>query len=1182
MLLDGWSLSTLIAEVFASYEALRHGEEPRLGRPRPYRDYIAWLEAQDLARAEVYWRERLAGFRAATPLRLEPPRGTATGALEEWSRLPAALTASLEGLARRHRLTLNTVLQGVWAILLSRYSGEMDVVFGTTVSGRPEGLEGVDSIVGLFVNTLPVRAEVRGPARLGSWLNDLQQEQVLMRELESTPLARIMGWSDLPRGTALFHTLFGFENYPASAAFESQADRGDLTLDDIRTSERVDLPVSFGVMPGGEGLSLYLGFDSRRLERAAALRMLGHFTALLGAVASGLDQPIGGLPILTRIEAAQLLLEWNDTGAPGPGDRCLHTLFETQTLWTPHAPAAISGEIAYSYEDLNARANQLAHHLRELGAGPEETVGICLERDLPLLVAILGVLKSGSAYVPIDPDYPQDRVSFMLRDARVSRVLTVRHLLDRLRDIEAPLLLLDEDWPTIARQSLRNPAPLARPESLAYAIYTSGSTGQPKAALIEHRSLVAYTVDIAERFGLESSDRFLQFAAAGFDVLAEELFPVWWSGAAVVMPTQRQVPTPMELTRMIEEQKVTAFELPTGYWQEWIYDLTIRNQPVPASVRLAIVGGQRVSPERLADWRRSGLALLNVYGLTEVTITSTVYRLEPGDPEITEGFELPIGRPTAGTRLYLLGSDYLPVPLGSPGELFIGGPGVARGYLHRPGLTAERFVPDPFAPGGGRLYRTGDLVRCRPDGNLEFLGRIDNQVKVRGYRVEPGEIEALLSRCPGVQEAVVLAHQDKEGESFLAAYALVGTGPTSPGVAEIRDFLRQRLPAYMVPAAIIPMTELPRTTHGKTDRRALPRPGEILATRGEALGTPRDLMEFELVRIWEEVLAVRPVGITSDFFELGGQSLSAMRLIAKIKKRFDLDLPIIALFQAPTVEKLAAVLRREIRGLPYTPLVEIQRGGAKPRLFCVHPAGGGVLSYRELASLLGADRPFYGFQAPGQSEGQEPLDSIEALATLYVKAMRELQPAGPYLLAGWSFGSYVAFEMAQQLLAAGEDVPLLVVMDTSAHTDAQGRDPLKVSDARLLYRTLELDLSDETLAHLDPDGQLAYVIDLARERNLLPPDSDVAQARRQIKLYKAHALAERSYRSRSYPGRVLLLRAAEQPEATAQSPDLGWREILSGDFDVFEVPGNHMEMLQPPHVKGLAQTLGSFLTTLGL
>jgi amino acid adenylation domain-containing protein/non-ribosomal peptide synthase protein (TIGR01720 family) len=1190
LLLDGWSLSTVTAAVFAAYEALVRGEEPDLGRARPYRDYIAWLESQDLGPAEVYWRELLAGFRVATPLRLEPRPGAAPGAQEESRRLPVALTGALEGLARRHRLTLNTLLQGVWAILLSRYSGESDVVFGVTVSGRPESLPGVESILGLFVNTLPVRVEILPQSALGPWLGRLQQQQVRMRELEHTPLARIQGWSDVPRGTGLFHTLFSFENFPVGAAFQSQAGHAStLSLGRVRTSERAGLPISFGVFPG-EGLSLYAGFDPRFLDVASVHRMLGHFGVLLAAFPGGFERPLGALPMLTEPEVAQLLVEWNDTALRGPGERCLHTLFEIQTQWTPQAPAVISGWTAHSYAELNGRANQLAHALRALGIGPEVAVGIFLERSLELLVAVLGVLKSGGAYVPIDPDYPADRVSFMLQDIRVAAVVTERRLADRLDAASAPLLLLDEDGPALAEHSRKNPAPLATPASLAYAIYTSGSTGLPKAALIEHRSLSLYAADFAERLGLTPRDRFLQFASPGFDVLGEELFPIWWSGGAVVLPEagrggrKGQVPAPQELSRLLEERGVTVFELPTGYWQEWIYDLALRGQPLPRTLRLAIVGGQRVSPDRLRDWRRTGLPLVNVYGLTEVTITSTLFRLAPDGPTPGESFELPIGRPTGGTRLYVLDAGYQPVPVGSPGELFIGGPGCARGYFGRPELTAERFVPDPFAGGrGARLYRTGDLVRYRAEGDLYFLGRLDNQVKVRGYRIEPGEIEALLCRCPGVQEAVVLAHPDASGETALTAYLLVGGEDRAPEVAEIRSFLLDRLPAYMVPATLLPLRELPRTPHGKIDRSALPRPGEIRAARAVAgtAGAPRDLLELELARIWEEVLAVPAVGVADNFFELGGQSLSALRLMAQIETRFGRGLPILTLFQAPTVEGLAALLRQAIGELPYSPLVEIQRGGVQPGFYCVHPAGGGVLAYRDLARHLGPDRPFYAFQAPGLTAGQEPLDRIERLAASYLAALRGRQPQGPYLLGGWSFGTYVALEMAQQLQAAGEEVSLLVVLDTAAQPDGQGRDPLKVGDARLLYETLGLDIQDEDLATFDEDGKFSYVIELARQRKILPPGFEADHARRHIRLFKAHAAAERAYRPQSYPGRVVLLRAAEQPEASRSSRDLGWGTIALGGLEVLDVPGNHTNMLQLPQIEELARLLRRSLPTVG-
>jgi amino acid adenylation domain-containing protein len=739
ILMDGWSMFHVLGQVFGAYDALAAGQPFEADVSRPYRDYIRWMKQQSLPRAEAFWRENLAGFTAPTPLPVDSAAaadtdaGTGAEDFESLSEhLPADTTAALSALAAEHHLTLNTILQGSWALLLARAAGEDDVLFGSVVSGRPPDLDGVESMVGLFINSLPVRVRVPADATTASWLSGLQAEQAALRDFEYSPLVEVQGWSDVPRGNALFESLFLFENYHKDTPLEEMC--RSLRIRDIRWFERHNFPIAAVAIPGPERLELRIIHQTSRFSGDAVRRMLGHWRTLLTGMVANPDAALADLPMLTDEEREQLVTTWNETGSDYPRDATIHGLFEEQVARDPDAVALRLDGASLSYGELNRRANQLAHHLRGLGVGPEVQVGMCLERSFEMMVALLGILKAGGAYVSLDPDYPRDRLALMLTETATPVLLTQDSLADALPAHDARVIRLDTEWDAIAGESAENPDAGATAESLAYVIYTSGSTGRPKGTCVPHRAVVRLVRD-TNFARLDASQVFLQFATVSFDASTLELWGSLLNGARLVL-FPAGAPSLEDLERVLRDEGVTILWLTAGLFHQMM-----EQRPGGLSgLEQLLVGGDVLSVPhvRQAIETLDGCTVINGYGPTENTTFTCCYPMT--DPAQV-GRSVPIGRPIANTTVYILDDRMRPVPIGVVGTLYTGGDGLARGYLHRPELTAERFVSDPFGPPGSRLYDTGDRARWRADGIIEFLGRDDFQVKVRGFRIELGEIE---------------------------------------------------------------------------------------------------------------------------------------------------------------------------------------------------------------------------------------------------------------------------------------------------------------------------------------------------------------------------------------------------------------------------------------------------------
>ncbi len=763
-------------------------------------------------------------------------------------------------------------------------------------------------------------------------------------------------------------------------------------------------------------------------------------------------------------------------------------------------------------------------------------------------MALLAVLKAGGACVPLDPDYPRDRLAYILQDSHAPVLITHGGLHSDLAG-NAETIVLDSDWKLLSRQSSDNLGQAASPENLAYIIYTSGSTGRPKGVMLTHRGLVNHGTASIDLYGLEPTDRMLQFASISFDIAIEEIFPTWFAGGAVVLRSDDMSLDAVDFLRWIKQKRITALDLPTAYWHELVNGAAESQEQLPESLRLVIVGGEKASASAYATWLKIGgnrVRWVNTYGPTEGSVIASAYEPDPSKP-IPEN--LPIGRPIANVQLYVLDSDLQPVPVGEPGELHIGGAGVARGYLNQSELSQAKFIADPFSPDpGARLYKTGDIVRYMPDGNIEFQGRADYQVKIRGFRIELGEIEAVIERHPAVAQAVVTA-REVNGVKRLAAYVI--TAANSVNAADLRRHVRNALPEYMVPADFVYLKSFPLTPNGKVDRRALPEPAVSEEEKSENFAAPRNESEAAMASLWEHVLGKRPIGVHDNFFELGGHSLLAIRLTRHIEKQFGRKLTITALLQAPTVESLVRLVKDE--NPPWSPLVPVQTAGSKPIFFFVHGLGGTVMRFHELAKHMVPDQPFYCFQAQGMDGKLPCLNQVEEMAELYLEHMRATQARGPYFLGGYSFGGLVALEMARRLQADGEEIGLLSLVDTYL--------PGLRESQSLLGRFLSLS-SEQKWAYIRKRA-VRYGRGIKRRiaALYLPP------AIRAVR--EGCAVAEHRYQPKVYNGHIAIFRASEKALRGLDDPQGGWQKYAAG-VEIHEVDGDHGNILNEPQVRLLA------------
>ncbi|UKO97051.1 amino acid adenylation domain-containing protein [Nostoc sp. UHCC 0870] len=1208
--LDGRSMSIIIKEVFTFYDAFLEGKDLQLPQPRPYQDHIAWLQQQDWSKSASFWRDLLKGFTAPTPLLVDSNPRNQSGFGEQAIRLSEKTTAMLQSVAEQHQLTLNTLVQGAWALLLSRYSGESDVVFGATRACRHSSVAGAQSMVGLLINTLPVRVKVSGEKPLLTWLKELRSQWMVLRDYEHTPLVNIQRWSDIPAGTSLFDSILVFDKYELNSALRSQGDRWQNL--EIKQEEQTNFPLTLVGYAELE-LLLKLKYDQNKFDDAKIGRMLGHLQTLLSSMATHPWQCLGELPLLTTDERHQMLMEWNHTQTDFAEQLCIHQLFEAQVEQTPDAIAVVCGQEQLTYKELNWRANQLANHLKQLGVKPGVLVGVYLERSLEMIPAVLGILKAGGAYVPLEPSFPKARIQLLLSSLQINCVVTQTDLLASIHELELSalehLICLDKSAYSTAgkkpenHQEIFSPTPLhphtptlsvwhrsyldllptanlptsANSNDIAYVIFTSGSTGTPKGVVVRHQPVINLIEWVNKTFNVNAQDRVLFITSLCFDLSVYDIFGLLAAGGSIRVVSSDDVRDPEALLHILCHEPITFWDsAPPALQQLAGFFHKVQESNCHPQLRLVFMSGDWI-PVTLPDLLKTtfpGVEVISLGGATEATVWSNYYPIGKVEPHWKS---IPYGKPIQNAQYYILDAYLNPCPIGVTGELYIGGECLASGYLNQPELTAQKFIPNPFSSNPeARLYKTGDLARYLSDGNIEFLGRIDHQVKIRGFRIELGEIESVLTQHDYVEETVVIAREDEPGNKRLVAYVVIN-GESAPVMNELRRFLQEKLPEYMIPSAFVVIAKIPLTPNGKVDRRALPIPDQRPELE-KAFVAPRNAVEIELAGIWSEVLGIQSIGISDNFFELGGNSLLAVRLFTQVENKFSQKLPLATLLQSPTIEQLARILSESNTKTSWSSLVTIQSGSsAKRPLFLIHALGGNVIGYQTLVRHLGAEQPVYGLQAQGLDGKQAPHTRVEDMASHYIQEIRTVQPHGPYLLGGFSSGGIVAYEMARQLVAQGDRVALLAMFDTY-NPSLYINHPSLLRTLYVYWLTLlrlpSVDRRNYALAKIDwfqsmLTGKPSSKFDLWNEHSFAEDANPYNMAL--IEALKQATMVD--YVAKPYAGKVTLFTTKEVLRWCQFQPCRGWSAMARQGVEIHEIPGTHLGMLGEPGVQTLAEKL---------
>ncbi len=1190
IVIDGWSIGIMHREFMDLYEAFASGKPSPLPELKvQYPDYALWhrqwFQGEVYETQLAYWKNQFKTLPPPLELPTDHPRPSiqAHKAFRGSKRkltLSKELTRKLKELCQKEEATLFMVLLAAYQVLLHRYTGEEDIVVGSPIAGRC--LAETESLIGLFVNALALRVDLSGnpsfrelltrvkEVALGAYANQDLPFETLVKEVQpDRTLAR----------NPLFQVMFVLQSESIPTL-----DLPGLTVSHVQVENVVaNFDLTLDAVERNGHLECLLESNADLFDEDRITRLFGHFENLLQGIVAKPQTRLSDLPLLSEAERHQLLVEWNDTRSDYPAHSSVQTLFEEQVKATPDSTALLFGDQRITYRELNRRANQMAHYLHAQGVRAEDRVGLCLDRSPALIVAVLGILKAGGAYVPLDPGYPASRLAFMLEDAAVTLLLTEQQLAASFQNQNVKTICIDRRAADIAACDETELQSDTGADSLAYVMYTSGSTGKPKGVAVTHKNIVRL-VKNTNYANFSSDEVFLQFAPISFDASTFEIWGSLLNGARLALMTPGAASLD-ELGCALKRYQVTTLWLTAGLFHLMV-DTHLDDL---RGLKQLLAGGDVLSAPhvRKVVTELKNCRLINGYGPTENTTFTCCYPVD--NPAAING-SVPIGRAISNSYVYVLDQHLNPAPIGIPGELYIGGDGLARGYLNQPELTAAKFITDPFRNGDGtQLYRTGDLVKRRATGELDFLGRIDSQVKVRGYRIELGEVETVLSQHDSVRDAVVIVRAD-QGDKHLAAYVVPRAG-TTPTANDLRVFLSERLPSQMVPSLFVLLEELPLSANGKIDRAAL---AAIKANAGnyaeaqERCVQPQDKLELKLQRIWERVLAVSPIGMDDNFFELGGHSLLAVRLFAQIEKSLGRNLPLATLFQAPTIRSLAEVLRKDGWDAPWSSLVLLQGSGNRRPFFCVHAAGGNVLEYHALAQLLGSDQPFYGFQAQGLDGNQAPHTSIKEMAAHYIREMREVQPAGPYLIGGRSSGGTVAFEMACQLTAEGEEIQLLALLDAypaGYFKLLRGSGSYSQRAVRYAKRIQTHGQNIRELAGLE---KLYY---LTGKLKFAPAKTKHKVYRRVFKLYQKvgrrlpqvlrnieelNFAAVKDYVPQVYSGHATLFLASDDRTA-AFDVEEGWQGLVAGGLEKIHVSGNHLDIVKEPHVRTLAEKLRACL-----
>ncbi|WP_408953367.1 amino acid adenylation domain-containing protein [Lysobacter sp. Hz 25] len=1168
---DGWSIGVLVREVAALYAACHEGRtDPLPPLPIQYADYALWqrqwLQGETLREQVEFWRGHLQGAPALLELpsdRPRPPVQSYAGDRVEL-RLSSQASAALRALSQRHGTTVFMTLLAGWASLLSRLSGQDEVVIGSPVANRQR--TEIEPLIGFFVNTLALRIGVDGRASVAELLAQVKATMLDVYAHQELPFEQVVEAVQPARSLSygpLFQTMFAFNNTPGGGAL-SLPGLALESIDSPLTTTQFDL--SLALADGADGIAGSLAYATALFDRATAERYAACLVSLLEAMAADERCAIAALPLLGAPQREQVLRSFNDTEASFDLPASIHRGFELQTQRTPEAEALVCGERSLSYAELNRRANRIAHRLIALGVRADDRVAIRVERELETIVGVLGILKAGAGYVPLDPAYPSERLDYMLADSAPVALLTTSTASPLTTTL--PVIALDDA--ALTEQPEHDPELTAiGPQQLAYAIYTSGSTGRPKGVMVEHRNVLNLWAALEREAFVHCAPgaRVALNAGLSFDASLQALTQLLSGRSVVLVPAEVRADAEAMLDFLVRE-RIQAFDCTPAQFELLIERGLLRRDGT--DLRMVLIGGEALSARAWDAAAASSLRCFNVYGPTECTVDAT---LAP----IRAGVGPHIGTPIANTQLYILDGERQPVPVGVTGEIHIGGAGVARGYLHRAELTDERFLTDPFADAeGARMYRTGDLGRWLEDGRIEYLGRNDFQVKIRGHRIELGEIEARLGECDGVREAVVVAREDQAGDQRLVAY-LLARGDAAPSAAALRERLARSLAEHMLPTAFVVLPRWPLTANGKLDRAALPAPDGAARVQ-HAYVEPQGATEAVIAEVWSQLLGVERVGRHDRFFELGGHSLLAIRVVHELRARLGVAVPLSATFSAPTLAALAAAIdEQDVR--PASLCVPLQAAATGRPMFCVHPVGGQVSFYAALAARLAVLGPVYGLQSPEAAGLPQRPASLQAMAQAQVEAIRTVQPQGPYRLLGWSSGGILAATIAQQLLAAGERVEYLGLLDTHLPIAGLDKDPMRAAEV-----ALRAELQGRGLAwprSVEFDGLAIEVLSAQRfeqVESLLQRlgwrDADAAafaHLQAQWPVTRAHLQLLSGYKAGRIDAPVQAFRA-DSSDRVAEGI-----EAISGGFEATAVDAGHYAMLAEPHAQRIAAAIAEFL-----